>query len=98
MDFVTLKDKFQISFSRDTINYLSDKEIIHFFQGLVEIGEPGSFSCIQFLEKDIKIPTSTSLSFESLKFDSANIVAHHEENNPLKFLNPDHIVSLGIKV
>ncbi|MFZ4712626.1 MAG: class I SAM-dependent methyltransferase [Bacteriovoracaceae bacterium] len=95
VDAYPFTDMFNLIFSRDTIYYLTDAEILyHLKSSFDKIEQGGHFLC-QIVEKDIAIPSLESSAPQSTDFNrflAATISPIFPKENPVRFLNVDSLI------
>lgn len=101
MEYSAFSDQFDLAYSRDTIYYLTDVEIEHFFSGVFSILNTGGFLVIQFIEADLLIDENRkgkdSLRFRPDMFESSQAGRIHDESNPIRFLDPDLVNNIAVQ-
>lgn len=92
--------KFDLIFTRDTIYYLSDKEIEVFFEDCFDNITNGGYLIVQFIEKDYKLSTFENIMLTEFDKDFLMPYAeegHFEPDNPIRMLNTKALVDAAEK-
>ena len=97
---IPFNHKFDLIYSRDTIYYLTDKELEQFFsQCNASLGDNGTL-IVQFIETDLRLQADRERESETFDINFlSNYEAHqiHSDENPVRFLSADSVAALANK-
>lgn len=97
-DAIPFNKEFDLIYSRDTICYLTDQELFHFFLDCFKnISSHGNL-IIQFIETDLFLKSAATKDTQNFDIDFLHeYEAHriHSEINPIRFLYPDNVISIA---
>ena len=91
---IPFKLSFDLIFSKDCINYLSDNQLKFFFNDIKNKLNPDGGLLLSFIEKDIKINHESSMEFNELFFKNFKEIKIHKDDNPIRFLNPQSVCNI----
>ncbi len=93
VDKIPFNEKFDLIYSRDTIYYLTDDEILFFFKDAFKKIKDNGILIIQFIEKDLLLRNQDfedDINFEL--FQSAKVEPIFTASNPIKFLSSKRLI------
>ena len=95
---IPFNQKFDLIYSRDTICYLTNKELEQFFnQCNYSLNDKGTM-IVQFIETDLKLRSKKKKKFENFNVSFlSNYEVHqiHSDENPVRFLAVDSVINLA---